>query len=125
MGSVRGLSVRVGAVLLGLAYAWWAVSLAPFSAEATAAVVSAGVVAAGVGWRRRRRAVQLAPRPTVAPWAALAVAAATWQLIAYLQHPRAEHPTISSLTNALLDSQPLRACAFLLWVIAAAEIARR
>ena len=48
-----------------------------------------------------------------------------WQLAAYLQHPRDEHPTLSSLANALLDSQPARAAAFVLWILAAVELSGR
>lgn len=116
----------VAAVCLA-AYAWWAVALAPFSAQATAAVVLAGVAAMAVGARERRRR----PSPTsgdvagVAPWAALAAAAGAWQLAAYLQHPRVDHPTLSSLTNELLDSHPARAAAFLVWIAAARWLARR
>ena len=40
--------------LAAVAYAWWAVGLAPFSAAATLAVVGAGVVAVAAGSRARR-----------------------------------------------------------------------
>lgn len=117
------LALAVGLV----AYAWWAVGLAPFSAQATAAVVLAGVAAMAVGQRQRR-----SRRPTadddvsgIAPWAGLAAVAGAWQLAAYLQHPRADHPTVSSLANELLDSHPARAAGFLLWIAAAWWLARR
>jgi hypothetical protein len=122
---VRALRL-VAAVCLA-AYAWWAVALAPFSARATAAVVLAGVAAMAVGARARRRM----PPPTsgdvtgLAPWATLAAAAGVWQLAAYLQHPRVDHPTVSSLANELLDSHPARAAAFLAWMAAARWLARR
>ena len=58
-------------------------------------------------------------------WAVVLVAGGLWQLAAYLQHPRHEHPTLSSLANGLLDSQPARAAAFLVWVLATLELARR
>ena len=60
-----------------------------------------------------------------APWIALAVAATTLQLASYLQQPRRDHPTLSSLTNALLDSHPARAAAFACWLALAAVLARR
>lgn len=99
--------------------------LAPFSASATAAVLAAGVAAMAWGARLPPR-----PRPPVsgreaAPWAALGLAAAAWQLAAYVQHPREDHPTISSLANALLDSRPARAAAFVAWLVAAAGLSRR
>ena len=58
-------------------------------------------------------------------WAVLAVAVGSWQLAAYVQHPREDHPTLSSLVNALLDSQPARAAAFLLWIATAVALGRR
>jgi hypothetical protein len=122
-GRAAHLVVAVGLV----AYAWWAVGLAPFSAQATAAVVLAGVAAMAVGGRERRRT-----RPTsngdvsgIAPWAALAAVASAWQVAAYMQHPRGDHPTVSSLANELLDSHPARAAAFLVWIAAARWLARR
>ena len=107
------------------AYAWWAVALAPFSRAATVAVLLAGGAAAAAGVRGRR-----SPRPRedgrrVVAWAVLAAAVAALQLAAYLQQPRVDHPTISSLTNALLDSHPARAVAFVLWLAATVELARR
>jgi hypothetical protein len=114
----------VGAALL-VGYSWWAVSLPPFSATATAAVLFAG--GAAMGWgavtsRTRRMPVDVR---RAGAWAALAVAVGSWQLAAYLQHPREDHPTLSSLANALLDSQPTRAAAFVLWLVAAVALGRR
>ncbi len=58
-------------------------------------------------------------------WAALAAAALGWELAAYLQRPRADHPTLSSLTNAVLDSQQFRVAAFVLWLVVAVGLSRR
>jgi hypothetical protein len=126
----RGAISRVGArrALIGLvvgAYAWWAVALAPFSRAATVAVLLAGGTAAAVGARRRRSGRPREDGKGLVAWAALAAAAAAVQLAAYLQHPRFDHPTISSLTNALLDSHPARAVAFVVWLAATVELARR
>ena len=122
----RGRAVRL--VLAGglATYAWWAIGLAPFSAQATAAIVLAGVAAMAVGGReRRRRSPTEGDVSGIVPWAALAAVAGAWQLAAYLQHPRADHPTVSSLANELLDSHPARAAAFLVWIAAARWLARR
>jgi hypothetical protein len=122
-----GLAARLVVAIALATYAWWAVGLGPFSARATAAVVLAGAAAMAIGGRERRRG-----RPPtdgdasgIAPWAALATVAGAWQLTAYLQHPRAGHPTVSSLANELLDSHPARAAAFLVWIAAAWWLARR
>ena len=119
------VALRVaGAAAVG-AYAWWAVSRPPFSTAATVAVLLAGAAAAGAGalsGRSRRPARDV---PGWGGWAALAVALALWQLGAYLQHPREDHPTLSSLANALLDSHGARAAAFVVWLLAAVHLARR
>jgi hypothetical protein len=116
---------RAAALAAAGGYAWWAVARPPFSATATVAVLLAGGVAVAVGGRTRR-----SPRraPDLAGWGAWAVLAVTlvlWQLAAYLQQPRADHPTLSSLANALLDSHAARAAAFVLWLLGAVHLARR
>ncbi len=126
----RGAISRVGArrALTGLvvgAYAWWAVALTPFSRAATVAVLLAGGVAAAAGARGRRWARPPEDTRHVVWWAALVAAGAALQLAAYLQHPRVDHPTISSLTNALLDSHAARAAAFVVWLAATVQIVRR
>lgn len=110
-----------------LAYAWWAVARPPFSGTATAAVLAAGAAAALAGLAagpRPRGPAGAGPRHAV-PWLILVAAAAAWQLAAYGQHPRYDHPTLSSLANALLESHPARAVAFVLWALATVHLARR
>lgn len=58
-------------------------------------------------------------------WALLAALTAVWELQAFLQHPRDEHPTLSSLSNDLLSSYPARASALVLWLAAGIWLARR
>lgn len=58
-------------------------------------------------------------------WAVLAAATAIWELQAFLQLPRREHPTLSSLSNDLLQSYPARGTALLLWLVAGVWLARR
>jgi hypothetical protein len=106
-------------------YGWWAVSLPPFSGIATVAVLFAGAAAMAWGAVTHRTRPMPGDVRRAGAWAALAVAVGSWQLAAYLQHPREDHPTISSLANALLDSQPPRAVAFLLWLVAAVALGRR
>lgn len=123
----RGRGAHLLTAVLLAAYAWWAVGLAPFSGRATAAVVLGGAAAMAVGARQRRRARSPSAHDMagVATWAALAVAAGAWQLAAYLQHPRADHPTVSSIADAALDSHLARAVAFVVWIAAATGLARR
>jgi hypothetical protein len=115
--------VTTCALLVGVA--WWVVGLRPFSAAATVAVLVTGVAAMVWGARSPRRRRPAVDRQSRSGWLVLASAAAAWELAAFVQHPRDEHPTLSSLTNALLDSRPARAAAFVAWLVGAAALARR
>lgn len=55
----------------------------------------------------------------------LAALAGLWELQAFVQHPRREHPTLSSLSNDLLASPTARAFALLVWLAAGVWLARR
>ena len=114
------------AVVAAVVCGWWATGLDPFSTRATWIVLAAGVVPMVVGRVTRRAAPPRdIPRRANAPWSVLAGALMVWQLAAYFQHPRSEHPTLSSLTNAVLDPKPVRALAFAAWVLTAGWLARR
>jgi hypothetical protein len=128
-GAVAPAVAALSAVLIW-PYVWWAVGRPPFSAAATAAVVLPGVAAAGLAGVARARAGGRHDRPGPAPagmarWAVLGGLAAAWQLAAYLQHPRHDHPTLSSLTNAALDSHAARAAAFVAWLAVTVMLVRR
>ncbi len=116
---------RAAAGLAVLVYGWWAVSLPSFSGLATAAVLVAGLGGVIAGTAKRRPKSRQAPISAAAPWLILAVATCAWELQAYLRHPRYDHPTLSSLANALLDSHPARTAAFVLWLLTTVELARR
>lgn len=113
----------VGVVAL---YSWSAAALAPFTTSATVAVVGGGVAAMLVAAalpRSRRAAVPTPGRPGL--WLVLVAATALWELAAYLQHPRHDHPTLSSLANAALEGRPVRAAALLAWLSLGIVFARR
>jgi hypothetical protein len=112
-------SVAVGA------HGWWVTGLPPFSAAATVAVLTSGAVVAiaSSGARRRTGDAAVTPRDA-AIWGPLAAAVAAWQVSALVRHPRAEHPTLSSLANAVLDPRPVRTLAFLGWLAGMAWLAR-
>lgn len=120
---------RVTAYAAGIAgvfvYAWWATDRRPFTATATLAVVGAGLVAMATGHARRPEGQERPGFAGAVGWVVLLVALAGWQLLAYVQEPRSEHPTLSSLTNAALDSHAGRAVAFVSWLVVGFWIARR
>jgi hypothetical protein len=58
-------------------------------------------------------------------WGVLAGTIAMWELQAFLQLPRRDHPTLSSLSNDLLQSPFSRAVALLMWLALGAWLARR
>jgi hypothetical protein len=103
-------------------YAWWAVDRPPFTTGATVAVVGAGLAAMAV---RRRPSATQTPKRGVGAWVVLAGVTAAWQLASFVQSPREDHPTISSIANGLLDDHPTRAAAFALWLLAARALAHR
>lgn len=110
-----------------VAYGWWATGLPPFSGAAAAAVIGAGATAVvfALAQGRTPRAPRRSSARATAGWLVLLAALAAWQLQAYLQHPRSAHPTLSSLTNAALDSHAARTAAFTAWVVGAYRLARR
>lgn len=120
-----GAKVPIAAAAVAV-YAWWATGVRPFTVTSAIAVISAGIVAMAFGSRHGSLPEPVRLRGTqIAAWVALLGALAAWQLAAYLQHPRSEHPTLSSLANALLNTHAARALAFVLWLAGAACLARR
>jgi hypothetical protein len=117
---------RLAAAAGGAALAWWIADLRAFTLPALAAVEASGIAAMLLGSTRRVvRRTQRWPWPRLAVWAAIILCLIGWQLLAYQELPRSEHPTISSLTNEPLDSHPVRAVAFLAWVAVAGALGRR
>ncbi|MCA1843225.1 MAG: hypothetical protein LC792_08550 [Actinobacteria bacterium] len=117
----------IGTVALTVvgAYAWWATSLRPFTLPSLLAVLAAGGAASALGAaliRRDAPPVRLRHREL---WAGLGVAVALWELASFVQHPRSEHPTLSSLTNTLFANHPVRTLGLLLWFTLGAWLARQ
>ena len=110
-------------IVVTAAYAWWAAGLRPFTWPALAAVGAAGVAAILVGTSRRGETPHLPEGALV--WAVLVALLAGWELAAYLEAPRPDHPTLSSLANEVLDWRPARALAFVAWFGAGVDLARR
>ncbi|MDQ1489866.1 MAG: hypothetical protein QOJ23_2380 [Actinomycetota bacterium] len=107
-------------------YAWLTTDLRPFTLPLVAAILMGGLVAVALGPNLLPARV---PRPGRPPqldvWAALSAALALWELGAFLQHPRVEHPTLSSLTNTLFQSHVARALGLLMWLGTGTRLGRR
>jgi hypothetical protein len=122
---ISARAIVAGAALVGVAWAAGTTHSFTWPARCItiAAAVSVLVVAAcaprSSGARRTR------PERRDVPWGVVAVAAVGWQLAAYSQSPRTDHPTISSMLDAADAHAPLRAVVFLGWVALGLVLARR
>jgi hypothetical protein len=117
----------VATLALALAgYAWWATALRPFTLPSLAATLAGGLLFIITG-SRFRAAPEASTQATAGAvvWAVLLLLLVVWELIAFLQYPRADHPTLSHLANMVLDDHPVRALAFLIWLLFAMDLARR
>ena len=124
-GLGRRFAVVVAAGVVG-AYAWWTAGLRPFTWPPLVAVGLAGVVAIVVGTRWRRLPESRSDYSgSVLPWGILCALLAAWELAAYFQQPRADHPTLSSLANQVLDWRPAQALVFLAWLAVGVDLSRR
>jgi hypothetical protein len=128
----NGLASRISvptvlaAVVLVLVFAWWATGLLPFTAPALTVTLASGGAAIVIGMRRRvGDGDSLSSSQGAGIWPWLILGLLLWELGAFLQHPRAEHPTISSLANLMLESHPIRAVAFAVWLVTGVDLARR
>ncbi|HZI37825.1 MAG TPA: hypothetical protein VFF24_05920 [Acidimicrobiia bacterium] len=111
--------------MLAIAYAWVATGLRPFTLPALMATLAGGLVAILVGGRLTAPVVSPGPVRGAWVWPTLGSAVALWELQAFLQHPRSAHPTISSLTNNLMQNHVSRAGAMLAWLAVGVWLARR
>ena len=108
------------------AYAWWAAGRRPFTWPALMAVAVAGVATIILGTRRRRPFEPGARDASGALiWGVVFAVLVGWELAAYFQQPRADHPTLSSLAAPVIDWRPARALAFLTWIALGADLSRR
>ena len=111
--------------MFAVVYAWVTTGLRPFTLPALVATLGGGVVVVLVGSRLSPPVAARRPVRGAWLWVVLGGAVAVWELQAFFQHPRAAHPTISSLTNDLLQSHAPRAGAMLVWFAAGVWLARR
>ena len=114
------------AVAAAGAYAWWTAGLRPFTWPALLAVgvAGAGTIVLGTRWRRPSERQDCSVSGALVWGVALSLLVG-WELAAYFQHPRADHPTLSALAEPVIDWRPARAIAFLVWTALGADLSRR
>jgi hypothetical protein len=103
----------IGALL----YSWVAAGRRPFTtAQAVMVVIPALALLLGALLQPSRPAPRVDARASLAVWVALAAVALAWQLLAYFDSPRRDHPTLSSLADDVMRDRPGRALMFLVWL---------
>jgi hypothetical protein len=111
----RHVARGAGAVV-ACSFAWFATAFQPFTWAALLSTVGAGLVVIAGGTRRRQ--VPATPHRGVGAslWGVLLGTLAAWEVASFFQHPRADHPTLSSVANRALADHPARAFGFLVWL---------
>lgn len=117
--------VKVAWAIVLVAFAVVVASVRSFTWPALVLTAIAGIVVLVLASRRSADAGPITRRQGIGLWAVLAGAVLAWELLAYLQSPRDDHPTISSMLDALEAHRPLRAALFIGWALLGRELARR
>jgi hypothetical protein len=122
---------RAAALLLGAAYSAAAAATTPFSWQAdllTALPIGAVAIAVVIRWplrtRSRPRGAAGRARSRFAPWVALLGAVVVWELVQYAFANRAQHPTLSSMADAVDRNVVLKAVVIFVWLYLGAAIVR-
>jgi len=118
-------AIVAGAALVGVAWAAGTTHSFTWPALVVTTAVAAFVLVIAACAPRSTRAVRSRLQRRDLTWGAVAVVASGWQLAAYFQSPRTDHPTLSSLLDAADVHPPLRALVFLGWVLLGLVVARR
>jgi hypothetical protein len=122
-GVVSRSRVVVLAAAVIAAYCWFAADLRPFTIPIDVAVAVPAVVVAALTWRRpgSRSSMPADTKATsggnAVPWAVLFGLLAAFEVTAYVSSPRRDHPTLSSMADALMNTHPGRAAVFALWLL--------
>jgi hypothetical protein len=124
--AVAGRRTVIAALLVGYSLLAGATDSFTVLALIVTAIAAAAVIALAVrAATRRPPEPEERPAGAVAPWVTLGIVVLAWQLAAYLQSPRSDHPTVSSMLDAADTHAPLRAAVFLGWLLVGVALARR
>ncbi len=145
----RRLAGRAAVVATVLAYSWWATTFRAFTWPMRITTALPGVVLFAAAARDHRRRAGLrawlsqwrtvlgdahpylpirskvAWRAGTVVWSLLIAAIAGWELMARLNGPRSQYPTISSMADALTQSHAIRFLVFVLWLLFGRDLLRR
>jgi hypothetical protein len=112
----------VAVVAVALVYAWIASGLRAFT-HPEAVAVSIPLVVAGVALLRARHRLdeeaesgEEVTRRRTWVWVTLVVALLAWELISYRLSPRIDHPTLSSIADAIMSTHSGRFALFAAWL---------
>jgi hypothetical protein len=123
--------VTAAVIVVALVYSWIASRLRPFSHPMEVAVSIPLVIAAIVIFRSRRRldAARDAGEPVCRRgtwvWVVLVASLLAWELVSYRMSPRVDHPTLSSIADAVIGTHPSRFAMFVAWLAAGYWLFRR
>ncbi len=118
----EGRLLAAGAVA-ALVWAWFASGVRTFTRPAEVLTFIPGLIVLLLTVRpgARPRAMLVADRPkplSWLPWLALLGAGLALELTELFAQPRSDHPTLSSLTNTVLETHPVRFVGYLGWLAA-------
>jgi hypothetical protein len=112
----------VAVVVVVLVYSWIASGLRAFT-HPEAVAVSIPLIIAGVALLRARHRLDddaESGRPVTRRgtwvWVTLVVVMLAWELISYRLSPRIDHPTLSSIADAIMSTHPGRFAMFAAWL---------
>ncbi|HZD75158.1 MAG TPA: hypothetical protein VE776_14925 [Actinomycetota bacterium] len=145
----RRLAARAAIVATVLAYSWWATTFRSFTWQMRITTALPGVVLLAAAARDHRKRITLrawlsewrtvlgdshpslpvrskvAWRAGTVVWSLLIAAISGWELMARLNSPRPQYPTISSMAGALTQSHAVRFLVFVLWLLLGRDLLRR
>ncbi len=123
--------VRDGAaVALALGYSWIVAGFHPLTWPMRVAVAIPIVLVLARSWRPAAGVDPAVPsgrayRVGLAVWGGLFALLVAWEVFAYFGSPREDHPTLSSIAEAVMSTQLGRAAMFAAWLAAGLAVLGR
>jgi hypothetical protein len=113
----RRRTLARSALAAAIVWAWFASGVRPFTVPAEVLTFVPGFLVLVLTLRPGAKPDAVVGRTgRWLPWAALALAFGALELSELFSKPRSAHPTLSSLTNTLLDTHPSRFVGYAVWL---------